>query len=103
PRSRKLAMALKATGRKRKEVNTAKEGSKHRRAEGLTSVETQNVVLPVSNSEQRTADRPEINLNVVLPMPASGILHLVDDEGDSVLDSFSVMESANVRKEDEAK
>ncbi|MCI39951.1 hypothetical protein A2U01_0061183, partial [Trifolium medium] len=79
PMYRKLAMTLKTAGRRRKAANTAKIASKDRRSEGRSCSGSQQPVPSELISSQRLGERPGIDLQVVLPMPPTGINHLVDD------------------------
>ncbi|MCI30140.1 hypothetical protein A2U01_0051349, partial [Trifolium medium] len=100
PLCHKLAMSLKSSGKRKKDANTAKDGSKNRHSVGRSCSGPQH---PEPTSCQRSVEQPGNDLQVALPMPPTGINHLVDDDGDFVPASCSATEGVIVTKEEEAK
>ncbi|MCH82424.1 hypothetical protein A2U01_0003230 [Trifolium medium] len=103
PMFRKLAMSLKSAGKRKKDANTVMDGSINRHTVGRSCSGSQQPVPPELTSCHRTVEQPGIDLQVVLPLPPTGINHLVDDDGASVPASFSATEGVCAIREDEAK
>ncbi|GAU32470.1 hypothetical protein TSUD_64200 [Trifolium subterraneum] len=96
----KLALLRRPTGRRSKEAKPSKSSSRSRRS-GAPPQPNPLVSQPEqlgSSSAQRRIERPGIDLQVVLPLPPSGLIHLVDEEGVSVSDYGSASDGVDSTK-----
>ncbi|GAU28382.1 hypothetical protein TSUD_257100 [Trifolium subterraneum] len=95
PKFCQLAASLKSTSRRRKDDH---------RGKSIKGVLPKVVLQPDSeSSNQVPVEVPTINLQVVLPMPSSGLNLVINNDGDFVPDSTSEVGEVVIRREEEAK
>jgi hypothetical protein len=83
PTFKKLAMAMEASGKRRKAAGQLKPGNQ-----------------PPSQPIPMAEDVPGIDLHVALPMPRSGIDDLIDDDGEVVPDSALMLGGGFINEEE---
>ncbi|GAU50244.1 hypothetical protein TSUD_194790 [Trifolium subterraneum] len=95
PKFCQFAVATKSGGRRRREDP---KGKSKEVAPGVVEIQSHSSSTPVVAEEV-----PTIELQVVLPMPSSGINLVVNNDGETVFESISESGEEVARKEEEAK